>query len=316
MSIELLIKERFSAQSVLQVTDQERDGILKLVLDRSYEEVDQNIQAIKDWLKTEPHLPDDDDKQFLLTIFVFNKLSIERTKEKLDAIYSIRNIIPELYVNNEPLHPNMQKVMASNVFLPLPKLNKDFGRIMLMKSFIGSTELDAVANFQYLLIVMELRLLYDMTLHDHIIADFSGTTFSHITKLLPATSLKCLQYLKNTFPNSIKSVHCINVPPFAQNFINLIKSILIKKLIERIHVHSDLDSLHKHINKELLPREYGGNGKSLLEYKEDWHKFMESQNDLVIQRTKIRSNEKLRIGKLTNFNMFGPEGSFRQINVD
>lgn len=43
---------------------------------------------------------------------------------------------------------------------------------------------------------------------------------------------------------------------------------------------------------------------------------MESQNDLIIQRTKIRSNEKLRIGKLKTFDMFGPEGSFRQINVD
>ncbi|GLV31650.1 uncharacterized protein CBL_07410 [Carabus blaptoides fortunei] len=278
--------------------------------------MDKSIQTIKDWLKKEAHLPNEDDEQFLLSILVVNKCSIERTKEKLDAIYSVRNLMPELYVNNEPLHCNMQKVMASSVYLPLPKLNEDFARIMFLKFSMGSEELNFLAYFQYILVALELRLMYDMTLCDHIIVDFSGVTLSLVTKLLPTTTIKCLQYLKTTFPNSVRSMHCINVPSIAQNFINLLKSILIKKMIDRIHIHDNLESLHKHINKELLPREYGGNDKSLLEYRDDWNRFMESQNDLVISRTKIRSNEKLRIGKLNNSNMFGPEGSFRQINVD
>lgn len=91
---------------------------------------------------------------------------------------------------------NIYIISIYSVFLPLPKLTEDFGRIMLLKFFIGSNELDIVAIFQYIMVVVELRLMFDIALHDHIIVDFAGATFAHSTKFLPTTTLKCVQYIK------------------------------------------------------------------------------------------------------------------------
>lgn len=42
---------------------------------------------------------------------MLNKFSIERTKQKLDACYAFKHISPEMYMNYEPLNPNVQKTM-------------------------------------------------------------------------------------------------------------------------------------------------------------------------------------------------------------
>lgn len=44
-----------------------------------------------------------------------SKNSMERTKEKLDAFYSVRNIVPEYFTERDPLSPEL--VEASKVVL-------------------------------------------------------------------------------------------------------------------------------------------------------------------------------------------------------
>lgn len=64
MSVESSIRKRICAQGVLNVTDEEIQGMRELALDRSNEELEKDLKTIKDWLKKEPHLPDEDGMYF------------------------------------------------------------------------------------------------------------------------------------------------------------------------------------------------------------------------------------------------------------
>lgn len=44
---------------------------------------------------------------------------------------------------------------------------------------------------------------------------------------------------------------------------SLMKMILPKKLLDRIHIHSSYDELYSIIDKDILPKEYGGKENSL-----------------------------------------------------
>lgn len=60
-------------------------------------------------------------------------------------------------------------------------------------------------------------------------------------------------------------MHYINPPPAAEILMTLMKQVLKSKVMARVNVHCDLESLHKHVDKDLLPRDYGGLEKSLEE---------------------------------------------------
>lgn len=40
-----------------------------------------------------------------------NKMSLEKTKTKLDMYYTVRNFCPELYNDSHPSHPRIQQAL-------------------------------------------------------------------------------------------------------------------------------------------------------------------------------------------------------------
>lgn len=71
------------------------------------------------------------------------------------------------------------------VFLPLPKLTKDNGRIMFFK-IINSDIVKGFEMVQYCLLMWELCVTYDYSIGDHFIADWSGFTFNAMKTLEPS----------------------------------------------------------------------------------------------------------------------------------
>ena len=106
----------------------------------------------------------------------------------------------------------------------------------------------------------------------------------------------------------------------------------------------DMDSLHKEISKDILPKEYGGEGMTLEELtsnvmlisrwtvlnttwfcllsfflltKAYWKDKVQNKREILLEREKIKSDESKRPGRpKTSQDLFGIEGSFRQLNVD
>lgn len=65
----------------------------------------------------------------------------------------------------------------------------------------------------------------------------------------------------------IKKMHFISGSTFLDTVISILKQGMTAKLSKRIYVHDSCETLYDHIPKEILPQEYGGNEKSLIEIK-------------------------------------------------
>lgn len=55
----------------------------------------------------------------------------------------------------------------------------------------------------------------------------------------------------------------MNVSPLVDTIVNFVKPFIKEKIRNRIHIHSDMESLHKFIPKDVLPEEYGGTAGKL-----------------------------------------------------
>jgi hypothetical protein len=73
------------------------------------------LKAIKDWLVTNPHLNCCTDDQFLVAFLRGCKFSLEKTKEKLDAYYTMQTAIPEMRDGHDPMNPKIQHLLKQGL---------------------------------------------------------------------------------------------------------------------------------------------------------------------------------------------------------
>lgn len=57
--------------------------------------VNSDLQALKEWLERQPHLKARTDDQFLIQFLRGCKYSLEKAKEKLDCLYTLKTKFPE-----------------------------------------------------------------------------------------------------------------------------------------------------------------------------------------------------------------------------
>ncbi|KAF5284661.1 hypothetical protein FQR65_LT13492 [Abscondita terminalis] len=322
--------------SLLRYSD---DDVAEIVgkFGATVDSVRRDVDVVVGWLKTQSHLPEIFDEGVIKRFLLLNKCRIEIVKKKIDMYYTVRSMIPEFYCHN-PNGPTMQKVMDTIYFVPLPKLTKDFCRIVIVKAKDLNVEnFDAVAFIAHTLNVAEFRLRQDFYHKEIQMYDLGGLKLGHLTKFTPSLIKKisfvvevvtipvALKFFSSmfffpfqkVFSNIIAAIHLVNVPNFIDTFFVVLKKTLNPKLAERLFVHKDCESLLKTVSKDVLPIDYGGCEKNLDELSEEWRKTFVEFDGLFKHLRELRVNEKLRSEPLPFENdLFGVEGTFKQLNID
>lgn len=94
--------------------------------------------------------------------------------------------------------------------------------------------------------------------------------------------------------------------------------MLLIVLFIQVYVHgSDMDALYKVVPRKLLPKEYGGDAGTFAEITNALEKRLVAHRDFFIEDENYGVDEKKRLGIPKNAqNLFGIEGSFRQLAID
>nr|CAD7605662.1 unnamed protein product [Timema genevievae] len=305
-----------SIDNQLYFNDQELETISFAGISES--DVRDAVRILQDWIRQQPHLPECavSETRLLWRIWLIRKMSLERTKQTVDMYYTVRNLIPELFKNRDPVILQEQQAFKHVHVVPLPVLLDDFTQI-INTQFLGieDGQFDTIKFIKTGIMVADLIFRSTNALGFQMVMDLKNISLGVIMKITPAI-LKKLQV--KAYPLRIKSIHLTNAPDYIDKVVSLLKFALPPKLIKRIVVHKQgFETLHDHIKPKYLPSEYGGELGPTQALWDSWTKDLISKRDWFLEQENISSDEEKRPGKpLDQSEMFGMEGSFKKLSVD
>ncbi|CAG9830965.1 unnamed protein product [Diabrotica balteata] len=284
---------------------------------KTLKQLEGDIQTIKDWMKTQHHLPELGSDGLIKNFLLGNKLSIEQTKEKVDMYYTIRHMMPEVYDHSNINKPQMKKIADQLYFFPLPKRTEEGSRVTVCKLMDTSSDnFDFYKFLAYGCSNMEVRFQEDLLYDEIIVIDLENVKMGHIFKSSPFHLKKMLTILEKVYSNKLKKIHMVNCPTFAVNTINALKQLIKPKLASRIFVHEGTETLSNHISVKVLPGDYHGLELSLQELNEMWKIKLQDHKDRFDVLDNLRTNESLRPSALQNDEILGYHGNFRKLSLD
>ncbi|XP_039291751.1 alpha-tocopherol transfer protein-like isoform X2 [Nilaparvata lugens] len=284
----------------------------------------EDITQLKTWLSKQPHLPilsGENVDAWLENYLITCKNSLERAKDGLDIYFSLKSLIPEVFMNRDPLHPGIIKSTEVMALLFLPQPTPDNRRVLLFSHrCLSADHFDPVFAYRRITMMLDVLLQEGVDYSGiEVVVDTRRCCFAHITKYNPALLKRAFDLGLKGYPQRVHKIHMVNPWSMLETGVALFKQFMSKKLQERMIVHRKIEDLHTHIPKSILPSDLSGEGPSMEELNDAWQEKLISYRQWFLHNDTIKADESKRVGKCRFGQMeqtFGIQGSFRKIEVD
>ncbi|XP_075984092.1 alpha-tocopherol transfer protein-like [Anticarsia gemmatalis] len=278
------------------------------------------IDMLEEWIQKEEHiLKKDFDRRYLETTIVCSKGSMEKSKKMIDRLCTMKTLLPQYFIRSN-VKQELKYVLDVVWVFPLPKLTKDFYRVILVKaSDKPITEEIYFGFFQYVVILCEYLKIHDYCNGFIVLHDFQEVNILDVvTKLSPSILQQIVSIVIEGYGGRIKSLNVLTQSKTVDLFVKMIKQFVSQKISSRLSVQRTLDAVYDVVPKELLPKEYGGEEKSCRELIDDWVEELSTEKHIEFMKTMRQActNEKLRRSDKFNEEYLGMPGSFRNMTVD
>lgn len=284
------------------------------------ERIQDDVDALRTWLKQATHIKSRDDDQFLVTFLRSCKYSLEKAKLKIEAYYVTRTGAPELFGTRDPSDKFLQEILNLGYAIPLPiDETKSAPRIQLIR--LGGYDYN---KYDFISILKVAYMTGDWCTKNSDVSIIAGQIsildLSDVSiamgSIMTPSLIKTLAKLLDSYPVRVKAVHFVNGPKAAEPLFRLFMSFCSEKLRRRHFVHKSLEELYKHVDKKHLPVEYGGSNKSIPIILDNWREKLINERDWFLDDVKYRA-DKLNNPNATNGGSgFGVVGSFRSLSID
>ncbi|XP_059059455.1 alpha-tocopherol transfer protein-like [Achroia grisella] len=282
----------------------------------------EDLQHLKDWIAKQPHLRARTDDQWLVIFLRGCKFSLEKAKQKLDLFYTFRNMAPEFF-RIKHTNPLFEDIFNKGIMIILPKpIGPDSPIVGIFRPGIyDPTKYDIMDVMAATNIIQKLVLVDNDNANVagfQSIMDLEGSTMAHFTQMSPFQMKKMMVFSQDAAPIRMKGFHYLNTPSGFETVFNLFKSFMNEKNRSRLHVHNkNYNELYKHIPKDVLPAEYGGNGGTIAEILNYWRKKVQDYSAWLEEDDTFGVDESKRPGKpKTAEDLFGLDGTFRKLEFD
>uniref|UniRef100_A0A1I8NNE2 CRAL-TRIO domain-containing protein n=1 Tax=Stomoxys calcitrans TaxID=35570 RepID=A0A1I8NNE2_STOCA len=284
--------------------------------------IPEDLAALREWIKLQPHLRVRDDDQLLIQFLRGCKYSLERAKEKIDLFYSLKSKYPQMMNATDVNDPKFREICHLSCFLPFPiPVNGNGSRIVTFRFRYPTSKFNLENVCQPGIALHELWMLTDpyacINGLDYIV-DCGPATASHYMQMSPNFCKALVSYLEKSMPFRIKSIYYINTSTATQQMFKMLLPFFSEKLRKRIHIMGNkLEALHKDISPKYLPKDYGGDLATIEEINDALDKTWDTYSQYFKDNVNYGTDESLRPGKPLDIDgLFGVGGSFRKLNVD
>uniref|UniRef100_A0A1B6CMW7 CRAL-TRIO domain-containing protein n=1 Tax=Clastoptera arizonana TaxID=38151 RepID=A0A1B6CMW7_9HEMI len=298
------------------------ERIRHIINEESDHKLTANVKIVKDWFRSQPHLPQHFDERIIPVFLRGCKHDLEKTKKKLDTYFTLRSNIPEFFQQRCPTGWDVVNAFRVMKAFPLPQLTPDGYRITIHQiTNLSDCEFIATHIYKALCMIGDIRLIEESAISgDIFIFDVQHVTMSHITRLANPQLRKILHCTQDGYPQRLKEIHLINAPPYIDKIVNMFKMFMKNKMRNRFYIHKKHDTLSNFFPVSILPEDYGGNEPSMNTMQDQWVKKLESYKEWFLKQEKIKTEEELRPAKTTfdyeNTQYFGCVGVFKQLSID
>ncbi|KAI5642233.1 CRAL/TRIO domain-containing protein [Phthorimaea operculella] len=281
----------------------------------------QDINKLREWLKTQPHLPEESitDLDLILAYNCCHR-SAEVAKQLLDLNLTLKTLFTD-YFQNRVVDQRIDRALGSVLITPLATRTKE-GYAVVYATFM---EKDA-KNFVLVDIVKAVIMILDIWQYEEgswpgfiIVFDLKNMSLGHLTKFDLQNLSQYLYYLQHGFLANLCGIHYLNAPSFMDKFMFVIRPFLKNQLLDVLHIHqAGTTTIGEFYPIEALPKESGGSYKSCQELKTEILSKLHASQSYFDAESKKRVKESLRPGKpKTISDIFGGvEGSFKKLEVD
>ncbi|XP_039955235.1 alpha-tocopherol transfer protein-like [Bactrocera tryoni] len=286
------------------------------------ERVPQDIAALREWIEKQSHLRARTDDQFLVSFLRGCKYSLEKAKSKIDYFYTIRTMLPHIFVNNTLADPKNLLIARSGGIVALPKTLGVGGPVIGFSRYkiIDDLPITVKDYCRYIAMVTDKTIVgadaYVIGGYMEIV-DVDKVGMSAMSKFDPVTGKQFSTYCMKGSAIRIKGIHIINAPKEAYTALNIIRNLFPANIKERYFIHRNMAELYKYVPKQYLPIEYGGSNGSLTDLTNKLVGDLQDFNYYFKENDKYGVDEKLRQGQSKDMNsIFGLEGTFRKLDID
>ncbi|KAF5300305.1 hypothetical protein FQA39_LY11162 [Lamprigera yunnana] len=281
-------------------------------------QIQNDIQTIKDWIAKQPHLNTNMDDELILRFLRGCKFSLEFTKDKIDFYYSIRTLSPKFVTNRDPLLPEIQKFLKLKVYMPLDVNKCGPQTFMAQLGFRGkddgSVSLYTVIKTSLMMLEIMMKENEYMLLGQILFLDLEHISITRVAEFT-ITDVRTIISLQLAYPVRLKHVIFYGTPAYAKKAYDLFSYLVPEKIKNRILFYNqdDLEKIQDIIPKSILLKEYGGEACSdkLGDY---WIQKLESYREWFLKDDMYGTDESKRSEK--KYDLDGIQGSFRKLQVD
>lgn len=280
------------------------------------------LELIKQWIKCQPHFPHDTYDDAILDKFLRGcKLDLERAKRKLDMYYTARTLYPNIFSLRDPCSASTIKSLQNFNVVPLPKTTPNGCRITVHRFTSNDvSKYEPLDTYRSIFMIGDIRLREEPPIvGDIFIFDMDNVTAAHLAKMANPMLPRIMNCTQNAYPQRLSEIHILHAPSMAEKVVALFRMFMKEKLRNRFHIHTKHDTLINHIPASHLPEDYGGELESISKLQSLWIKKLESYKNYFEAQAEVRTDESKRIEKqlyLDPGDVFGFDGSFRQLNID
>ncbi|KAL4719294.1 hypothetical protein ACJJTC_005167 [Scirpophaga incertulas] len=279
-----------------------------------------DIQKLREWLKTQPHLPGEylTELDLILTFHCCGN-SQEVSKQVLDLHYTLRSLFTAFF-KDRYLDSRVDLCLNSILYAPLPTPTLQGDRAVYLRLLDPDPR-----NFFFPDTVKTFMMMFDMWQYTEgtwpgflLIIDMDQAVLGHVTRLEIMTIRQVLYFLQECMLVCLKGVHFLNAPSFMDKLMMMLKPFLKKELLEMLHIHQvNSNTMDEFLPKKAFPKEEGGEYKDHATIRDETIKRFKANAEWIKEENKRRVNEALRPGKAkTVEDLFGIQGSFKKLDID
>uniref|UniRef100_A0A1B6JMR4 CRAL-TRIO domain-containing protein n=1 Tax=Homalodisca liturata TaxID=320908 RepID=A0A1B6JMR4_9HEMI len=291
----------------------------------SVKQVEQDVETLRDWLKSQPHLPQSASDTMLKAYMIGCKNRMEQVKQRLDNYYTVRKVMPDIFEERDPLTHLMKECNEEIHWYTLPKLTPEGYRVTMGRIVTGDlTKYNLIQFTKRLLMMEDIKLNQEAFYNgNYFVFNADNYVLGHVLRLTPHIARELMYCVQDVLPMLIKGIIFINAPSYLDLLLNIMKPFMKGKLFQRIHVHTEgPEILEKYFPRALLPRDMGGEEETCDTLNKAWAKTMEDHRDWFLSEGLLTSDEKKRIpnkspGKLKgSLDLQELQGSFKTLCID